>query len=94
MIRLGHAGSNPLIYSTCNPLHPGCVIDSQVAVEDPENVAQDDAEVLRGHHGATLGAWRGVLRTLFPPVGQVVTQHGEDHLNDLVETADGECGEN
>lgn len=85
----GSCGILPLQPSsscTCNSFHPGCVINSQVAVEDPEDVSQDHAEVLGGHHGATLGAWRGVLWPFLPPVGQVVTEHGEDHLNDLMET--------
>lgn len=85
---------NPSSYCTCNPFHPWCIINSQVAVEDPEDISQDDAEVLGGHHGATLGTWWWVLWTFFPPVGQIVTEHGEDHLNDLMETADYECGEN
>ena len=71
---------------TRNPLHPGCVVDAQVVVEDLEDVSQDDAEVFRGHHGAALGVRRRVLRTLLPPVGQVVAQHGEDHLDDLQDT--------
>lgn len=31
---------------TCDPLHPGGVIDTQVVVEDLEDVSQDDAEVV------------------------------------------------
>lgn len=37
---------------TCNPLHPGGLIDAQVVVEDLEDVAENDAEVLRGDGGA------------------------------------------
>lgn len=43
---------------TCDPLHPGGVINAQVVVEDLEDVSQDDAEVFRGHHGAALIIWR------------------------------------
>lgn len=31
---------------TCNPLHPGGFIDAQVVVEDLEDVAENEAEVL------------------------------------------------
>ena len=71
---------------TCNPLHPGSVINAEVVVEDLEDISQDDAEVFRCHHGATLGTWRRVLWTFLPPIGQIVTQHGKDDLNDLRET--------
>lgn len=30
---------------TCNPFHPGGVVNAQVAVEDLEDVSQDDTEV-------------------------------------------------
>ena len=81
------ASSLPL---TCDPLHPGGVVDAQVVVEDLEDVSQDEAEVFGGHHGAALGTWRRVLRTFLPPVGQIVAQHGEDHLNDLQQMEDDE----
>lgn len=71
---------------TCNPLHPGGVLNAQVVVEDLENISQNDAEVFRSHHGAAVGIRRRVLRTFLPPVGQVVAQHGQDHLYDLQET--------
>lgn len=70
---------------TCNPLHPGCLIDAQVVVEDLEDVAQNEAEVLRGDGGAADAASAGclVLRPPLPPVGQIVTQHGQHHLDDV-----------
>ena len=34
------------VLPTSDPLHPGGVVDAQVVVEDLEDVAQDDAEVL------------------------------------------------
>lgn len=68
---------------TCDPLHPRGLVDAQVVVEDAEDVSQDDAEMFRRHHGAALSVWRRVFWTFLPPVGQIVTQHGEDDLDDL-----------
>ena len=68
---------------TGDPLHPGGVVNAQVVVEDLEDVAQDDAEVLRGERGAAQRFGLRVVRSHLPPVGQVVTQHGQDHLDHL-----------
>lgn len=70
---------------TCNPLHPRRLIDAQVVVEDLEDVAQNEAEVLRGDGGAADAASAGrlVLWPPLPPVGQIVTQHGQHHLDDM-----------
>lgn len=68
---------------TCDPLHPRGLVDAQVVVEDAQDVSQDDAEMFRRHHGAALSVWRRVFWTFLPPVGQIVTQHGEDDLDDL-----------
>lgn len=70
---------------TCNPLHPGGLVDAQVVVEDLEDVAEDEAEVLGGDGGAAHAAPAGrlVLGPPLPPVGQVVAQHGQHHLDDV-----------
>lgn len=69
---------------TCNALHPGGLIDAQVVVDDFQNVAQDDTEVFRGDLGAPGPCAGGqVLRPPLPPVGQVVAEHGQDHLDDV-----------
>lgn len=72
------------ICDTCDALHPGCFVDSQVVVDDFQNVSQDDTEVFRGDLGAPGPRARGqVLWPPLPPVGQVVAQHGQDHLDDV-----------
>lgn len=72
------------MHGTCNALHPGGLIDAQVVVNDFQNVAQDDTEVFGGDFGAPGPcAGRQVLRSPLPPVGQVVAEHGQDHLDDV-----------
>lgn len=68
---------------TSQSLHPGCVIDAQVVVEQAEDVAQHGAEVLGGDAGAAAAAAAIVIRALLPPGRQVGAQHWQDDLDHL-----------
>lgn len=72
------------MHGTCDTLHPGRLVDAQVVVDDFQNVPQDDTEVFRGDLGAPGPCAGGeVLWSPLPPVGQVVAEHGQDHLDDM-----------
>lgn len=69
------------IMFTCQSFHPGTFIDSQVVVDDFENVSQQSVHMFRGHRGAAAVSFVWVaLWSMFPPVRHVAAQHGQHHL--------------
>lgn len=72
----------PTFPLTSKPLHPGTFVNTQVVIDDLEDVAQQCVHVLRGKWGAAcIGTLRVALWPVLPPVRHVATQHGQHHLH-------------